>query len=194
MKTYAFIDASNLFYGGEKSLGWKVDYKKLINYLKNKYSVDRVLYFGGIEIGDFDYDYVGNETVDIDTVIEYLTKFRIEKYTNKAKFYKRLKEFGYELFLKPVKIYKQLNGTEIRKANVDVDMTFHLMKERDNFSRVVILSGDGDFLPIFKYLKNECDKELMILSISSRTAKEIKQLVRGNFRDFKYLREVIKYK
>ena len=26
--TYAFIDASNLFYGGEKSLGWKIDYKK----------------------------------------------------------------------------------------------------------------------------------------------------------------------
>ena len=24
--TYAFIDASNLFYSGVKSLGWKVDY------------------------------------------------------------------------------------------------------------------------------------------------------------------------
>jgi len=28
-KTYAFIDASNLFYGGEKSLGWKIDYARL---------------------------------------------------------------------------------------------------------------------------------------------------------------------
>ena len=37
MKSYAFIDASNLFYGGEKSLGWKIDYLKLIQYLKNKY-------------------------------------------------------------------------------------------------------------------------------------------------------------
>lgn len=34
MKTYAFIDASNLFYGGEKSLGWKIDYKKLLKYLR----------------------------------------------------------------------------------------------------------------------------------------------------------------
>lgn len=33
MKTYAFIDASNLFYGGEKSLGWKIDYEKLLKYL-----------------------------------------------------------------------------------------------------------------------------------------------------------------
>ena len=33
---YGFIDASNLFYGGEKSLGWKIDYKKLSDYLKEK--------------------------------------------------------------------------------------------------------------------------------------------------------------
>lgn len=31
---YAFIDASNLFYGGQKSLGWKIDYQKLLFYLK----------------------------------------------------------------------------------------------------------------------------------------------------------------
>ncbi|MFH0755516.1 MAG: hypothetical protein V1910_02520 [bacterium] len=34
MKTIAFIDASNLFYGGEKSLGWKIDYQKLLKYLR----------------------------------------------------------------------------------------------------------------------------------------------------------------
>jgi len=33
MKTLAFVDASNLFYGGEKSLGWKIDYQKLLDYL-----------------------------------------------------------------------------------------------------------------------------------------------------------------
>ena len=33
---YAFIDAANLFYGGKKSLGWSVDYKKLLKYLKTK--------------------------------------------------------------------------------------------------------------------------------------------------------------
>ncbi len=38
-KTYAFIDASNLFYGGARSLGWKIDYKKLLKErLNEKYS------------------------------------------------------------------------------------------------------------------------------------------------------------
>jgi len=51
-----FIDASNLFYGGEKSLGWKIDYEKLFQYFKDKYQADKVFYFGGIEIFGFKHD------------------------------------------------------------------------------------------------------------------------------------------
>jgi uncharacterized LabA/DUF88 family protein len=43
---YAFIDAQNL-YLGIRSLGWKVDYRKLRLYLKNKYGVTRALMFIG---------------------------------------------------------------------------------------------------------------------------------------------------
>jgi uncharacterized LabA/DUF88 family protein len=52
MRTFAFIDASNLFYGGEKSLGWKIDYLKLLKYFKKKYGVLEAYYFGGVEIYD----------------------------------------------------------------------------------------------------------------------------------------------
>lgn len=116
MKAFAFIDASNLFYGGEKSLGWKIDYKKLLGYLKDKYEVEDVFYFGGVE------------------------------------------------------------------------MAFHLMKEKDNFTRVIVLSGDGDFLPVLKYLR-EFGKEVIILGRGSRTAKEIRQFAGSDFKDFEYLRE-----
>jgi uncharacterized LabA/DUF88 family protein len=74
MKTFAFIDASNLFYGGEKSLGWKIDYQKLLNYLKEKYLVEEVYYFGGVEIHDFQYDYLTQETVSIEKLEKYLSK------------------------------------------------------------------------------------------------------------------------
>jgi uncharacterized LabA/DUF88 family protein len=42
--TYAFIDASNLFYGGRKSLGWSIDYEKLYKYLEDKYQVSKVFF------------------------------------------------------------------------------------------------------------------------------------------------------
>ncbi|MFH0755449.1 MAG: NYN domain-containing protein, partial [Patescibacteria group bacterium] len=60
--TYVFIDASNLFYGGEKNLGWKIDYQKLLEYLKEKYEISKALYFGGVEIHNFKYDYLNNNT------------------------------------------------------------------------------------------------------------------------------------
>lgn len=75
MKTFVFIDASNLFYGGEKSLGWKIDYRKLLRYLKEKYKVSRILYFGGVEIHGFKFDYLKNETVPIVKLEKYLTGF-----------------------------------------------------------------------------------------------------------------------
>jgi len=205
MKTFAFIDASNLFYGGEKSLGWKIDYKKLLAYLKEKYSISKVFYFGGVEIHNFHYDYQIDETVSLKKLYKHLNEFLrnegknlneaqlllISKHLQRVKFYFKLNEFGYTLFLKPVKLYEQEDGSTKRKANCDVDMAFHLMKEKDNFDKVIILSGDGDFLPVLKHLK-QIGKEVIVLGRGVRTAKEIKQFAGDNFRDFEYLRERLK--
>ena len=99
--------------------------------------------------------------------------------------------FGYALFLKPVKLYEQEDGSTRRKANCDVEMAYCLMKEHENYNRVVILSGDGDFLPVLKHLR-EIEKEVIILARGPRTAKEIRQFAGSNFRDFEYLRESLK--
>lgn len=206
MKTFAFIDASNLFYGGEKSLGWKIDYQKLLIYLKEKYKISKALYFGGVEIHDLKFNYLKNETVPVDELEKYLTEFIKEKgdklteamllllhrHLQRVRFYLKLEEFDYELHLKPVKLYDQEDGSTKRKANCDVDMAFYLMKEKDNFDRVIILSGDGDFLPILKHLKN-IGKEVIILARGPRTAREIRQFAGSNFRDFTRLEKYIKF-
>lgn len=204
---YAFVDASNLFYGGEKSLGWRVDYLKLLKYLKFKYNIKRVLYFGGVEIYDFEYDYLLNQTVPLELLTNYLENlvesrakklneaqlFLIGKHLQRVKFYLKLQDFGYSLFLKPVKMYSQEDGTTRRKANCDVDMAFYLMKEKEHYNDVVILSGDGDFLPVLKYLK-ESGKEIIILARGERTSKELRQFAGSNFRDFVRLRKQLEYK
>ena len=206
MKTYAFIDASNLFYGGEKSLGWKIDYKKLIAYLKEKYDVSQIFYFGGVEIHNFEHSYLKNDTVPINELEKHLTSLiknegkklneaqllLIGRHLQRVRFYEHLKKFGYKLYLKPVKLYEQEDSTTKRKANCDVDMAFHLMKEKDNFDRVIVLSGDGDFLPILKYLRKQ-GKEVIILARGPRTAKEIKQFAGSNFRDFEYIETKISF-
>ena len=147
MTTYAFIDASNLFYGGEKSLGWKIDYRKLLKYLKEKYGIVRALYFGGVEIHDFPFDYLIHETVPIEKLEKHLVALLknkgkrlneallilLSRHLQRVRFYLKLKKFGYELYLKPVKLYEQDDGTTRRKANCDVDMAFYLIRYKNKF-------------------------------------------------------------
>lgn len=205
MRVSAFLDASNLFYGGEKSLGWKIDYQKLLIYLQTKYQVSQVFYFGGVEIHDFRYDYLTHDTVSLTELEKHLNtiiKTRgdelneaqlllLSRHVSRVRFYHHLERFGYHLFLKPVKLYFQEDGTSKRKANCDVDMAFHLMKEKESYDCAVVLSGDGDFLPVLKYLK-ENGKEIIVLGRGNRTAKEIRQFAGSNFRDFEYLRNLLR--
>ena len=205
MKTSSFIDASNLFYGGKKSLGWSIDYKKLLAYLKEKYDVGIAYYFGGVEIHRFPFDYLTHDTVPIEDLEKYLADIIREKgkYMTDAKlvlldrhlrrvhFYLRLKAFGYHLVLKPVKTYEDEDGNPTRKANCDVDMAFYMMQNGHSFDRAVVLSGDGDFLPVLKHLRKS-GKDVYVLARSKRTAKEIKQFAASEFRDFEYLRELLK--
>ncbi len=203
IRTYVFIDASNLFYGGEKSLGWKIDYRKLFLYLNRKYNAQKILFFGGAETHKFPYDYQTQESIpmlDLEAhLIDILRKHDvlsdadvvlIGRHLQRVRFFKKLEDFGYTLFIKPVKSYGQEDGVMKRKANCDVDMAFYLMREQDNFDRVVVLSGDGDFLPVLKYLKNK-GKDVLIMARGERTAKEIRQFAGGKFMDFEYLKYLL---
>ena len=117
-KSTAYIDASNLFYGGKKSLGWSVDFEKLYKYLHDRYNVSKIYYFGGVEIHQFPFDYLLNETVSINDLEKYLLEYvkknekdltsaklaLLDRHLKQVRFYKRLERFGYNLILKPVKI------------------------------------------------------------------------------------------
>jgi len=124
---YAFIDASNLFYGGQKSLGWKIDYQKLLKYLNDKYGVSRAFYYGGIETFNFDYSILDSKPMDLKKLLSHLLKnfktpkigearvILIERSIQRTKFYLNLERYGYNLQIKPVKTYKSENGRVEKK-------------------------------------------------------------------------------
>ena len=66
-----------------------------------------------------------------------------------ADLYKSLQEYGFILIFKPI--------LEIRgriKGNVDAELVLQVMVEYPNYDKAVIVSGDGDFYCLVKYLKN----------------------------------------
>lgn len=83
-------------------------------------------------------------------------------------------------------------GKSTKKANCDVDMTFDMMRYMGQYSGLVALTGDGDFAPVLAYLKYH-GRDIKILARGERAAKEIRQLAGDEFRDFNYLRELLKF-
>jgi uncharacterized LabA/DUF88 family protein len=115
----------------------------------------------------------------------------LDRHLKRVRFYIKIEKFGYNLVLKPVKTFYDADGLPIRKANCDVDMAFYLMRDRNAFERALILSGDGDFLPVLKFLK-ENKKDVLVLARAERTAREMKRFAGDKFLDFEYLRERLK--
>jgi uncharacterized LabA/DUF88 family protein len=202
---YSFIDASNLFWGGRESIGFGIDYKKLKEYLEKNYGVTKIFYYGGVRIFDFEYSILGQEKLDFQQLADYLKdlqsksgeedKISIEKSLNKINFYQILEGYGYDMKIKPAKVYHDEddeNGEKtVLKANCDVDMTFDLMRYMEQYSGVVVMTGDGDFAAVLNYLKNH-DRTVTIFSRNHRTAKEIREIAGDNFVDFENLKNSIK--
>lgn len=181
------MDAANLFYGGEKSLRWRIDYERLIKYLREKMSVTKVFYYAGVDVEAYKEE--GKE-INLDKLVKYFQEKQMEKQLERAKFYRDLKKFGYELRIKPTKVFKGAEGVTTTKANCDVDLTFDMMRYMSQYNEAVVLSGDGDFAPIVEYLKSK-HKKITVLARTERTAREMRELAGDNFVDFKTIRKEI---
>jgi len=204
--TYCFIDASNLQHS--EKWNYRMDYQKLFNYLTKRYGVDRCLYFGSIFVGDYYvlHDYTHNSFVDpnifnkdyLQREIDILNKKdgqyskklqELKKSQDELEFFKQLESIGFEIFLKPLKIMR--NGQ--KKADCDMDIFAKSIIELNNYTNIFLISGDGDFLPMLKYIKSE-GKGIEVLSFAKNTAREIKQFVGNSYKNLATLREILEQK
>lgn len=73
--------------------------------------------------------------------------------------YTHLQEQGYILIFKPTLVLK--DGKI--KGNVDAELVLHAMIEFRNYDKAVIVSGDGDFHCLIKYLKTVGKLEKLLI-------------------------------
>lgn len=65
--------------------------------------------------------------------------------------YRYLKKAGYILIFKPTLEYKKGRKRET-KGNVDAELVLHAIIEFPHYTKAIIISGDGDFHCLIKYL------------------------------------------
>ncbi len=97
-------------------------------------------------------------------------KYKVEKafifigYLPKNKsLYEDLKRSGYEMIFKPIVFYYKTPNQETIKGNVDAELVLHTMIQYPNYDRAIVVTGDGDFVCLVKYLasKNKLGKVLI---------------------------------
>ncbi len=128
-EVYAFIDSQNLNLGVQR-VGWKMDWRKFREFLRDKYHVTKAYMFVGY-------------------VAEY------------EDLYNQLHEAGYLVVLKPTvdmssnQEDKNKDSKPQVKGNIDAELVLYAMKELPNYSKAIIVSGDGDFYCLAEYLADK---------------------------------------
>ncbi len=140
--TAVFIDAANILYS-QKSLGWQVDYKKLIAFFRKNCQLKYIGFYYG----------------------------QLKQNQGQERFFEMLKDQGYTLRIKPVKYINTPKGT-ILKGNLDIEIAFDILTNCKKYKTFVILSGDSDFEIVLKYLK-KINKQVVVLSTKGHISIEL---------------------
>lgn len=136
-RVYAFIDSQNLNMGTQKA-GFKLDWRKFMQYLREEHHVTEAFLFIGYmqeyetmyeSMHDLGYRIVLKPTVDV-------SQFDHPDDSEK-------------------KTTDEPKVAAPTKGNVDADLVLHTMKEFSNYDKAIIVTGDGDFHGLVEYLEQQ---------------------------------------
>lgn len=159
-KAAVFIDAANVIYS-QRTLKWQIDFKKLMNYFKSNYQLDNVYFYYAF----------------------------LKDHEKQQGFFKKLRQWGYKIRTKEVKLIKQQDGSTLKKGNLDVELTIDAVKELQFYSTAILMSGDSDFHALVRYLQNK-NKKIVVISSKGHVSFELLKAA-DKYINFNTLREFV---
>ncbi len=143
-----FIDGWNFAKATYEGLGIRVDFKRLLTTLAGDRTLLRAYY------------YIGEWTDDSLALLANLRRARVvdagsyvpdpqdteRKRLQQQGFIRMLNRNGYQVVKKPVRVFA--DGTT--KADLDIELAIDMLTLADKCDRMVLVSGDSDFVPVIK--------------------------------------------
>ena len=136
-----FIDGSNL-YATAKTLGFDIDYKKLLKEFQGRGRLIRAYYFTAL-IEDQEYS-------SIRPLIDWLD------YN------------GFSVVTKPTKEFIDSLGRRRIKGNMDIELAVRAMEMAEHLDHVVLFSGDGDFRSLVEALQRRGVRVSVVSSLTTQ--------------------------
>lgn len=134
---YAFIDSQNLNLGTQR-VGWKLDWRKFRQYLRDQHGVTKA------------YMFIGYMSENV----------QLYEYMHELGYLVVLKPTVDQRPQQPGSAEGNDKSQEERekpavKGNIDADLVLYAMKELPNYRQAIIVSGDGDFFSLAEYLEQK---------------------------------------
>jgi uncharacterized LabA/DUF88 family protein len=136
-----FIDGANL-YAAARSLGFDIDYKRLLDVFSSQCNLVRALYYTAL-IEDQEYS-------PIRPLVDWLD------YN------------GYTMVTKPTKEFTDATGRRKIKGNMDIELAVDAMEMIDHLDHIVLFSGDGDFRRLVESVQRRGRRVTVVSTLRSQ--------------------------
>ena len=141
-KIALFIDGANL-YATAKSLGFDIDYKRLLREFQSRGYLLRAFYYTAV-IEDQEYS-------SIRPLIDWLD------YN------------GFTVVTKPAKEFTDAAGRRKIKGNMDIELTVDALDMAVYYDHFVLFSGDGDFTALVAALQRRGKRVTVVSTLATPT-------------------------
>src|SRR3954451_23003649 len=146
-----FIDGANL-YATAKSLGFDIDYKRLLREFQSKGKLIRAFYYTAL-VEEQEYS-------SIRPLIDWLD------YN------------GYAVVTKPTKEFVDSMGRRKVKGNMDIELAVDAMEMAEHLDEIVLFSGDGDFRSLVEAVQRKGVRVSVVSTVSTQPAMVADELRR----------------
>jgi len=117
-RTALFIDGANL-YAATRSLGFDIDYRRLLDFFAGKSNMLRAYYYSAL--------------------------LETEEYSPLKPLTDWLAYNGYSLVTKPAKEFTDALGRRRIKGNMDIELAIDMLELAPKLDHAILFSGDSDF-------------------------------------------------
>jgi len=140
-KIALFIDGANL-YSTAKTLGFDIDYKRLLKEFQSRGTLVRAFYYTAV-IEDQEFS-------SIRPLVDWLD------YN------------GYAVVTKATKEFIDASGRRKVKGNMDIELAVDAMELAEHVDQIVLFSGDGDFRSLVEAIQRRGVRVTVVSSIVSQ--------------------------
>src|SRR5579863_752064 len=146
-----FIDGANL-YASAKSLGFDIDYKRLLKEYQSKGRLIRAFYYTAL-VDDQEYS-------SIRPLVDWLD------YN------------GYSVVTKPTKEFVDSTGRRKVKGNMDIELAVTAMEMASHIDSMVLFSGDGDFRSLVEAVQRKGVRVSVVSTVATQPSMVADELRR----------------